>query len=91
MKKISMGMMLSSLLLIQIGCGEEAPDNAQPAPAGDPAAMMHSATDAAAGAHDAAKEDAKEGADAAKEGADDAKEGADAAKEGADAAKEVAP
>jgi hypothetical protein len=37
MKKFSMGMMLSSLLLIPVGCGEEAP----PAPATpDPAAMM---------------------------------------------------
>ena len=80
MKKFSMGMMLSALLVIQIGCGEEAPGNAPVTPpTTDP--MMHSAPDAAA--HDAA--------DAAKEGADAAKEGADADKEGADAAKEVAP
>jgi hypothetical protein len=66
MKKFSMGMMLSSLLVIQIGCGEEAPTT----PAADTAAAMESAADAA-----------KECADAAKEGADAAKEGADAVKE----------
>ena len=92
MKKFSMGMMLSSLLVIQIGCGEEAPPVSLPTP--DPGAMMHSASDAAAAGHDAAKDGddaAKDGDDAAKDGADAAKEGADAAKEGADAAKEVAP
>ena len=36
MKKFSMGMMLSSLLLIPVGCGEEAPV----VPAADPAATM---------------------------------------------------
>ena len=48
MKKFSMGMMLSSLLLIQVGCGEEAPPVATP----DPGAMMSHAADA--GAHSAA-------------------------------------
>lgn len=90
MKKFSIGMMLSGLLVIQIGCGEEAPPVSTPTP--DPGAMMHSGSDAAAAGHDAAKD----GADAPKEeaaaaGHDAAKEGADAPKEGADAVKEVAP
>ncbi len=103
MKKISMGMMLSSLLLIQIGCGEEAPVNVPPAT--DPGAMIHSAAGEAAKGHDAAKdavkegteaveagkEAIKEGTEAVKEGEEAVKEGAEAVKEGVDAAKEVAP
>ena len=91
MKNISMGMMLSSLLFIQVGCGEEGASNA---PAGNPSAeamktMMN--TPKGESGHEAAKEGAeaaKEGAEAAKEGAEAAKEGVEAAKEGAEAAKE---
>jgi len=85
MKKFSMALMLTGLLVMQVGCGEEAAPVNTPAP--DPGAMTHSATGAA---HDGA-DAAKDGADAAKDGADAAKEGADAAKDGADAAKEVTP
>ena len=42
MKKFSMGLMLSSLLLIPVGCGEEAPPVATP----DPGAMIGHAADA---------------------------------------------
>ncbi len=103
MKNISMGMMLSSLLFIQVGCGEEGASNA---PAGNPSAeamktMMntpkggtgHEGAEAAKEGAEAAKEGveaAKEGAEAAKEGAEAAKEGVEAAKEGAEAAKEGA-
>lgn len=76
MKKFSMGMMLTGLLVMQAGCGEEA----APAPSPDPGKMMPSAPGGAAPEHDAAKD-----------GADAPKAGADAPKEGADAAKEVAP
>jgi hypothetical protein len=98
MKKFSMGMMLSSLLLIPVGCGEEAP----PAPATpDPSAMMGHAADAAGHAVDgaadkagAAVEGTADAAGAAVEGAADkagaAVEGAaDAAGAAVDSAKEA--
>lgn len=89
MKKFSMGMMLSSLLAIQVGCGEEAPVTP---PAADPAAMMHSATDAAKDATHDAVDATKDAVDATKDAADAAVDSsADAVKDGADAAKEVAP
>ncbi len=84
MKKFSMGMMLSSLLVFQIGCGEEAPST----PAKSPAAAIDSAKEAAGKDPIDAM---KEGAGAVKEVPDTAKEGAGVVKEGADAAKEVAP
>jgi len=88
MKKFSMGLMLSSLLLIPVGCGEEAPPVATP----DPGAMMGHAADAAAhsadgaaGAVDAAADKAVDAVDAA---ADKAVDAVDSAKE---AAKDAAP
>ncbi len=81
MKKISMGLMLSSLLAIQVGCGEEAPVT-KPA---DTGAMIDSVKDTATDAVDATKEAATDAIDATKEAATDA---IDATK---DAAKEVAP
>lgn len=84
-----MGLMLSSLLLVPVGCGEEAP----PAPATpDPAAMMghaadmgaHSA-DSAPGAVDAAADKAGDVVDPP---ADTAGDAVDSAKE---PAKDAAP
>ena len=96
MKKFSMGMMLSSLLLIQVGCGEEAP----PAVTPDPSAMMSHAPDAAAhgagGMADAAADKAGAAVDAApdKSGAavDAAADKAGAAVDGPkEAVKDAAP
>ena len=89
MKKFSMGMMLSGLLVIQIGCGEEAPVNVPvTTPAVDPGTMMHDASKGAA--HDAA-DATKDAADATKDAAAATEDAADATKDAADASKEVAP
>ena len=85
MKKFSMGMMLTGLLLMPVGCGEEAAPVNTPTPG--PGAAMHSEAGAA---HDAA-DATKDAADATKDAADATKDAADATKEGADAAKEIAP
>ena len=88
MKKFSMGLMLSSLLLVQVGCGEEAPAPAPPATP-DPAAMMGHAPDAAAPGADGAAAPA-DGAAAPVEGAADNAGAPDAAATPADAANEPA-
>jgi hypothetical protein len=98
MKKLSMGIMLSGMLFIQIGCSEEAPVAAPVTP--DPAEMMehaaesmHDAADHAEHAADKAGEAIEGAADKAGEAIDGAADKAGEAVEGAaDAAKEaVAP
>ena len=80
MKKFSMGMMLTGLLVMQVGCGEEAAPVDTPVPDGG---AMHSAP----AGHDAVTP----GTDTTTPGTDATTPDADATTPGADADKEVVP